>query len=86
MPFELATLNLVTTYEEANHTHNLKSVEPYSVDDLMSKSEVVNELISLEQNSNVGALNPAEKRQLELACEILIVYSEYLLTLLIEVI
>ena len=40
------------------------------------KSEVVNELISLEQNSNVGALNPAEKRQLELACEILIVYSD----------
>ena len=44
--FELATLNLVSTYEEANHTHNLKSVEPFSVDDLLSKSEVVNDATS----------------------------------------
>lgn len=44
--FELATLNLVSTYEEANHTHNLKSVEPFSVDDLLGKSEVINDATS----------------------------------------
>ena len=44
--FELATLNLVTTYEEANHTHNLKSVEPFSVDDLESKSQTINDATS----------------------------------------
>lgn len=44
--FELATLTLVSTYEEANHNHNLKSVEPFSVDDLTGKSEVVNDATS----------------------------------------
>lgn len=39
--FELASLSFVTTYEENNHEHQLKQVEPFVVEDLVSKSTVV---------------------------------------------
>lgn len=41
-----------------------------------TKNEVINELMGFEQNSNLGDLNPKDKRQLSLALEILIVYSD----------
>ena len=41
-----------------------------------SKTEVVNELMGLEQNSNLSGISPSDKRQLSLALEILIVYSD----------
>ena len=41
--FELASLQFVSTYAEENHTHSLKQVQPFSVDDLYGKSTVINE-------------------------------------------
>ena len=41
--FELASLSFVSTYQEENHTHQLKQVQTFSVDDLYSKSTVDND-------------------------------------------
>ena len=55
--FELATLTLVSTYEEANHNHDLKSVEPFSVDDLLGKSEVINDATSQFNGKGINGDN-----------------------------
>lgn len=39
--FELASLSFVSTYDEQNHNHPLKQVEPFTVTDLLAKSEVI---------------------------------------------
>ena len=61
-------------YKEGQSLDNKFNVIPSKIK--KSKQEVVNELIGLEQNSNINSINPTEKKQLDLALEILIVYSD----------
>lgn len=61
-------------YKEGQTLNNKFDLIPSKI--RKSKQEVVSELINLEQNSNIGTLSTSDKRQLDLALEILIVYSD----------
>lgn len=77
-----SALNIVNTkynckfslYKEGQDYSSSFKVIPTKVK--KTKNEVINELMGFEQNSNLGDLNPKDKRQLSLALEILIVYSD----------
>lgn len=77
-----SALNIVNTkynckfslYKEGQDYSSSFKVIPTKVK--KTKNEVINELMGFEQNSNLGDLNPNDKRQLSLALEILIVYSD----------
>ena len=77
-----SSLNIVNTYfnckfslYKEGQTYDSKfNLIPSKVK--KSKQEVVNELIGLEQNSNISSISQSDKRQLDLALEILIVYSD----------
>ena len=77
-----SALNIVNTkynckfslYKEGQDYSSSFKVIPTKVK--KTKNEVINELMGFEQNSNLKDLNPKDKRQLSLALEILIVYSD----------
>lgn len=77
-----SALNIVNTkynckfslYKEGQDYSSSFKVIPTKVK--KTKNEVINELMGFEQNSNLKDLNPNDKRQLSLALEILIVYSD----------
>jgi len=77
-----SALNIVNTkfnckfslYKEGQDYSSSFKVIPTKVK--KSKEEVLNELMNYERNSNLSGISPSDKRQLDLALEILIAYSD----------